>query len=243
MDRSPASSLRGEELPELDRIYLKNRNAKLRSQAFLAERRPKEKAGELISRQLVARQAQYILIRLRQAILNFPTRYARHGVRIADEHQAKAMLTKAAHEFLTELATFQRRSEIRTGCRRLKPMVKGASSPIKRLGDQSRAAEGEDSSPEEQRRCEDFAPKAEDVGIYPSRCNILARSNLRNLFLAQQGTTLRRLLQHLLVCTANRRMMSGFHEEKSLDPFRRVRETSPSRERTVPAVHAPIIKR
>ena len=46
------------------------------------------------------------MICLRQSILNFPTRYARHMVGIADQHGAKAVLTKAAHEFLTELASF-----------------------------------------------------------------------------------------------------------------------------------------
>jgi hypothetical protein len=65
-----------------------------------------QQRGDLISRELVSRQSQYILICLRQAILNFPTRYARHVVGVADEHQAKAILGKAAHEFLGELASF-----------------------------------------------------------------------------------------------------------------------------------------
>ena len=65
-----------------------------------------ERRGELIEKSLVTRQAQYILLCLRQAVLNFPTRYARHVVGIEDEHQAKAVLTKAAHAFLTELADF-----------------------------------------------------------------------------------------------------------------------------------------
>ena len=65
-----------------------------------------ERRGELIEKRLVSRQAQYILICLRQAILNFPTRYARRMVGIADEHQAKQVLTKAAHGFLEELASF-----------------------------------------------------------------------------------------------------------------------------------------
>jgi hypothetical protein len=60
----------------------------------------------LISRELVGRQAQYIFICLRQAILNFPMLYARRAVGLADDHQAKAVLTKAAHEFLAELASF-----------------------------------------------------------------------------------------------------------------------------------------
>jgi hypothetical protein len=100
------SELTRQRVSELSEAYLEARNAKLRSQAFLAEAQAKEKAGELISRELVTRQAQYIFICLRQAILNFPTLYARRVVGIADERQAKAVLTKAAHEFLTELADF-----------------------------------------------------------------------------------------------------------------------------------------
>ena len=95
-----------EELPSLNREYLESRNAKLKAQTFLVEAQAKEKAGELISRELVIRQAQFIFICLRQSVLNFPTRYARQMVGIADEQHAKVVLTKAAHEFLTELANF-----------------------------------------------------------------------------------------------------------------------------------------
>ena len=95
---------------ELSEAYLEARNSKLQSRAFLAEVQAKEKAGELISRQLVSRQAQYIFICLRQSILNFPTLYARRVVGIADEHQAKQILTTAAHEFLTELASFSEKA-------------------------------------------------------------------------------------------------------------------------------------
>ena len=104
--KGKTSEITRQRVSELSEEYLQARNSKLRAQAFLAEAQAKEKAGELISRELVSRQAQYIFICLRQAILNFPTRYARHVVGIADEHQAKAVLTKAAHEFLTELASF-----------------------------------------------------------------------------------------------------------------------------------------
>jgi hypothetical protein len=65
-----------------------------------------ERQGELIEKSFVSRQAQYIFICLRQAVLNFPTRYARHVLGLSDEHQVKTVLTKAAHEFLTELASF-----------------------------------------------------------------------------------------------------------------------------------------
>ena len=66
--------------------------------------------GELIEKSFVTRQTQYIFVTLRQAILNFPTRYARHVLGITDEHQAKAVLTTAAHEFLTELADFSEKA-------------------------------------------------------------------------------------------------------------------------------------
>jgi hypothetical protein len=69
-----------------------------------------ERRGGLIEKSLIQRQAQYIFICLRQAVLNFPTRYARHVVGLSDEHQAKAVLTKAAHEFLTELADFSNKA-------------------------------------------------------------------------------------------------------------------------------------
>ena len=69
-----------------------------------------EQRGELIEKSLVSRQAQYILITLRQAILNFPTRYSRHVLGITDEHQAKTVLTKIAHEFLTELSNFSEKA-------------------------------------------------------------------------------------------------------------------------------------
>ena len=95
-----------EEISKLSAAYLEERNRKLRAQAFLAEAAAKEKAGELLSKDLVIRQAQYIIICLRQAILNFPTRYARHVLGLSDAQQATAVLTKAAHEFLTELSNF-----------------------------------------------------------------------------------------------------------------------------------------
>ena len=91
---------------ELSEADLEVRNSKLRSQAFLDEAQAKEKAGELISRALISRQAQFIFICLRQSVLNFPTKYAHRMVGLPSEHEAKQILTKAAHEFLTELASF-----------------------------------------------------------------------------------------------------------------------------------------
>jgi hypothetical protein len=65
-----------------------------------------ERRGQLIEKRLASRQAQYVMICFRQAVLNFPSRYSRRMVGIASEHEARQVLTKAAHEFLTELAGF-----------------------------------------------------------------------------------------------------------------------------------------
>jgi hypothetical protein len=62
--------------------------------------------GELIEKRLVQRQASYIFITLRQAIINFPSRYSRRMIGLKSEHQARQMLTAAAGEFLRELAGF-----------------------------------------------------------------------------------------------------------------------------------------
>jgi hypothetical protein len=62
--------------------------------------------GQLIEKRLVQRQASYIFVTLRQAILNFPSRYSRRMVGLQNEHQARQALTAAAHEFLRELAGF-----------------------------------------------------------------------------------------------------------------------------------------
>ena len=68
-----------------------------------------ERRGELIERETVLKQAGFIFVSLRQAILGFPSRYARTMVGITDPRQAQEVLTRAAHEFLTELAGFAER--------------------------------------------------------------------------------------------------------------------------------------
>ena len=101
-----------------------------------------ERRGELIEKSFVSRQAQYIFITLRQAILNFPTRYARPR-RLQDEHQAKAVLTKA-RSILTELANFPKKPSIPTGLRASMATTATRKSPAtsERPGDQEREGEG-----------------------------------------------------------------------------------------------------
>ena len=65
-----------------------------------------EHRGELIHKDLITRQAQFILLCLRGSVLSFPAKYARRILGLNDEHEGRAVLTKAAHEFLTEIANF-----------------------------------------------------------------------------------------------------------------------------------------
>ena len=62
--------------------------------------------GQLVEREVVLRQAGFIFIALKQAILGFPGRYCREMVGLTDPRQAQAVLTRAAHEFLNELSDF-----------------------------------------------------------------------------------------------------------------------------------------
>jgi len=51
-----------------------------------------------------------------------------------------------------------------------------------------------------QRRCEDFAPKAEVIGKIPIPDDVPARANSGQLFLAQQTSAFWCLLQHFANC-------------------------------------------
>lgn len=120
-----------EELPEINRDYLEARTTKLRAQAFMAETEAAQKREELIEKSLVARQAAFIFVSLRQSVLAFPSRYARQMVGIPSEHDAKAILTKAAHEFLTELADFSEKAISPDWLRSLEADGQDDSQPIR----------------------------------------------------------------------------------------------------------------
>jgi hypothetical protein len=102
-----------------------------------------ERRGELIEKSLVARQAQYIFICLRASILSFPTRYARHILRLSDEHQAKQVLTRAAHEFLTELADFPNKAIDPDWMKTLEQDGQEDGQPLRPSSGQQIKAEGE----------------------------------------------------------------------------------------------------
>jgi hypothetical protein len=93
----------------INREYLTTRNRQQLAKAQSAEMALEERRGELISKEIVVRQAAFIFVSLRQAVLNFPSRYAYRILDIADPRQAKEVLAQAAHEFLSELAGFPER--------------------------------------------------------------------------------------------------------------------------------------
>jgi len=92
-----------EELPELSREYLEIRNQQMRTKNLTAEMQLAERRGELIEKSLVERQAAYLLVALRQAILNTPQTYARRIVGLKDAKAAKAMLHEMAISLLNDL--------------------------------------------------------------------------------------------------------------------------------------------
>jgi hypothetical protein len=92
------------EMQRLSREYLVHRNRQMEAKAFLAEMEAQRRRGELLDKRRIAAQIGDVFVALRQAILNFPPRYASQMVGLRNEHEAKQILTTAAHEFLTALS-------------------------------------------------------------------------------------------------------------------------------------------
>src|SRR4029077_13665729 len=108
------------ELHALDREYRVRRNEALelknrREIILLAKAR-----GELILRDLVERQAAYLLIAMRQRMLDVPRAYAGRLVGLADAHEASQVPRQAMIECLAELQDLRgqgdRRELARTRC-------------------------------------------------------------------------------------------------------------------------------
>ena len=73
----------------LSREYLEIRNRQMHAKAFMAETSAAAARGELIAKDLVAAQAAYLLVAMRQKILNLPSTYARRIVGLKDVNAAK----------------------------------------------------------------------------------------------------------------------------------------------------------
>ena len=95
-----------EELPELSREYLQNRNAQMRAKNMTAEMELADRRGEVIEKRLVEAQAAYILVAFRQRMLNLGQSWARRFVGLPDARAAKKLIDEMARSTLTELASF-----------------------------------------------------------------------------------------------------------------------------------------
>jgi hypothetical protein len=61
-----------EQIPELSKIYLEERNAQMRHKNMAAQLDLAIRRGQLISKDLVVRQASFLMVSLRQRLLNLP---------------------------------------------------------------------------------------------------------------------------------------------------------------------------
>ena len=92
------------EMQRLSREYLASRNRQMEAKAYLAETEAQRKRGELLDKRRIGAQIGDVFVAFRAAVLNFPTQYASRMVGLRDEHEAKQILTEAAHEFLIRLS-------------------------------------------------------------------------------------------------------------------------------------------
>jgi hypothetical protein len=97
------SSKPGPKIGKLSEEYLEIRNQQMRTKNLAAEMQLAERRGELIEKRLVERQAAFLLIAMRQKILNLPTTYARRMVGLKDADAAKKMLQEMAISVLNEI--------------------------------------------------------------------------------------------------------------------------------------------
>ena len=75
----------------------------MHAKAFMAGTTAAAARGELIAKDLLEKQAAFLLVALRQKILNLLTTYARRMVGLADASAAKKMLQEMAISLLNEL--------------------------------------------------------------------------------------------------------------------------------------------
>jgi hypothetical protein len=76
------------EISRLSKEYLEVRNVQMRAKAFMAETNAAARRDELIEKRLVEQQAAYLLVAMRQKILNIPQAWARRMLGLTDAAQA-----------------------------------------------------------------------------------------------------------------------------------------------------------
>jgi hypothetical protein len=91
------------EVSELSRQYLEVRNRQMHAKTFVAETMAAERRGQLIAKDLVLQQAAYLLVALRQQILNLPQTYARRILGLTDAGQAAKILREMSISVLNEI--------------------------------------------------------------------------------------------------------------------------------------------
>jgi hypothetical protein len=89
--KTPASEALNRERTELTRIR------RQQSEMLLAKAR-----GELITKELVLKQAAYLLVALRQRILSLPQTYSRRLLGITDQREMAARLKEMSLSILNE---------------------------------------------------------------------------------------------------------------------------------------------
>ena len=102
-DSKPRFRPAKEELPELSKTYLERRNEQMRTKNLSAQLELALRRGQLISKELVTRQATFLFIAMRQKILNLPTTYARRLTGLDDIQEVRKILEGAAHSILNEI--------------------------------------------------------------------------------------------------------------------------------------------
>ena len=92
-----------QQIPLLSEQYLKLRNRQMKNKAQQAELLLAKARGELIQKELVVKQASFLLIAMRQKILNLPHTYASRLSGCKDIGEVRKILQGAAISILNEI--------------------------------------------------------------------------------------------------------------------------------------------
>jgi hypothetical protein len=90
-------------MPELSREYLEIRNEQMRTKNLTAQMELAIRKGQLIEKRLVERQAAFLLVAMKQKILNQGPTYARRLTGLHDIRAVRKILDQAAISVLNEL--------------------------------------------------------------------------------------------------------------------------------------------
>jgi hypothetical protein len=92
-----------EAIPVLSEKYLQLRNRAMSHKAMEAELNLAIRRGQLIDKDLAGKQAQYLLINMRQKMLTAPDTWCRKILNLDDPYKAKAILREMMISMLHEI--------------------------------------------------------------------------------------------------------------------------------------------